>query len=80
METHPDNITEGKTLNYLKEKGSRMTAKDLQVLLTEHFLEGWQRYELLAIALVSLEHAEKHAGENYTPKFSREEVFDRLAF
>lgn len=80
METQTDNITEGKTLNYLKEKGSRMTAKDLQVLMTEHALDEWQFDELFAIALVSLEHAEKHAGENYVPKFSREEVFDRLAF
>ena len=80
METQNYNLEGGKTLNYLKEKGSRMTAKDLQVLLTEHFLEEWQLNELWAIAIVSLEHAEKHAGENYTPKFSREEVFDLLAF
>ena len=80
METQNYDIEGGKTLNYLKEKGSRMTAKDLQVLLTEHFLEEWQLNELWAITLVSLEHAEKHADKDYVPKFSREEVFDLLGF
>lgn len=60
--------------------GYRPTAKNLQCLFKGLDLNEDQVETFCAIALVALEHAEKHAKEDYKPLFTREEIANKLGF